>query len=318
MGKQLQLQKAFRKLRNQYSSGAISSYEYLSRAHEFNKLLLYYPEILKNSPIKEISITQDGVKFLLPEGIELYTDGGARTAPFEILNFNRYESQDEAICIKLLQIGGNVFDIGANIGWFSVLMAKMGQNSNIFSFEPIPITYNFLKKNIAINKIKNVHTYNLAFSEKAGEEDFFYFKSGSAIASLKNLIHHEKASKIACKVETLDRFYSNNPVKGINLIKIDTEGSELLVLKGACNLLQSERPPIMVEIVDEWCNEFGHEPKDVIDFLLSKGYEMFVSTKGGHLEKVRKTRSSDSGLYNYFFFHPSNTVNKRLFQFHCH
>ena len=164
------------KLREGFSQGKLSRYEYLSKVHEFNKLLLAYSEILKSSHIDKISLEAEGVKFSLPEGIQMYTDGGARTAPFEMFNFNTYEAQDEAICIKTAKSGGAIIDVGANIGWFSILMSKKVPRAKIYSFEPIIQSYEFLIKNLKINNCENVKTFNLGFSDHSGKEDFFILK----------------------------------------------------------------------------------------------------------------------------------------------
>ena len=125
---------------------------------------------------------------------------------------------------------------------------------------------------------------------------------------MKNLIHHKRVVKLSCDIDTIDSFLSKENIGKLALIKLDTEGSELRVLKGALNTLKKERPPLMVEIVDEWCREFGHSSKDVTDYLTNLGYQMFISCKKGTLQRVSKVRSKDIGLYNYFFIHPSNPV----------
>ena len=72
--------------------------------------------------------------------------GDHRIAPIEILNFSDYEKEESLMMDRLLRDGDTFFDVGANIGWYSINMAVSRRNSKVFSFEPIPKTYNQLQR----------------------------------------------------------------------------------------------------------------------------------------------------------------------------
>ncbi len=92
-------------LKDKFQAGDLDRYTYLAEKHEFNKLLLEYVSQIKDSPIESIKILQDALVFTFkaPLNIELETDGGARSAPFEILNFGSYEIEDELMASSKTQ-----------------------------------------------------------------------------------------------------------------------------------------------------------------------------------------------------------------------
>jgi tRNA1(Val) A37 N6-methylase TrmN6 len=74
-----------------------------------------------------------------------------RVTPVDTFNFDMYEKDDSEMLFKLINDGDTIFDIGANIGWYSIHISKNNPNSTIYSFEPIPETFNQLKANTEIN-----------------------------------------------------------------------------------------------------------------------------------------------------------------------
>ncbi len=133
------LKKELASLNERFRLGDLDRYTYLAEKHEFNKLLLEYASQIKDSPIESIKILQDALIFTFkaPLNIELETDGGARSAPFEILNFGSYELEDELLAYNLLKDGDTILDVGAHIGWYAINFAKKFPNSQIYAFEPI-------------------------------------------------------------------------------------------------------------------------------------------------------------------------------------
>jgi FkbM family methyltransferase len=131
-----------------------------------------------------------------------------------------------------------LFDIGANIGNYSLLFADLFPSSTIFSFEPSKATFDLLKENTKSNlRINCVQT---AFGEEAKQADFYTDQTGSGSASLFNRdlstfgIKFTKSEVV--KVQRLDDWVIENDINP-DYIKIDVEGSELSVLKGGINTL---------------------------------------------------------------------------------
>jgi FkbM family methyltransferase len=135
------------------------------------------------------------------------------------------------------------FDIGANKGEYTNLLANEIKNIKIFSFEPHPKTFEVLFNNC---KQTNVKLFNCALSSKEGELELFDYESkdGSTHASLNaeifSTIHNSSVVSHKVNVSTVDIICHQNSITEIDFLKIDVEGYELDVLKGAEKMLQSE------------------------------------------------------------------------------
>ncbi|MFY7843264.1 MAG: FkbM family methyltransferase [Rhabdochlamydiaceae bacterium] len=300
----------FRSLKEKYKDGEINRYEYLSEKHEFNKLLMEYSKELTHLPIREIKINQQGVVFHFedPLSIVMETDGGARSAPFEILNFGEYEKEDEEISYRLLKNGDTILDIGAHIGWFSINWAKRFPLSQIYAFEPVPAIFTYLKRNVNHNELPNVILNNYGCSDKNKEDWMYYFQGGSALSSVANLIDHPSPHKIKCEFRSIDEIVSLYKLKSVDLIKCDVEGSEWFVLKGAYKTLIQHKPIIFIELYEEWCKKCGYSTKDVISFMRELGYGLFQVYQRA-LISVMPAELDNKEHYNYFFLHLEHHKN---------
>lgn len=140
-----------------------------------------------------------------------------------------------------------IFDIGANIGNHTLYWAKKRNQNIIYAFEPVKDTYKILCKNIEINELKNVYTYNVGFSDtktKASEIKFRIQNTGDT-----HLKHDENGPY---KLVTLDQFVEENHIEKIDFIKIDVEDMEINVLKGSIKTLEKKSPIIFVESYDDY------------------------------------------------------------------
>ncbi len=123
-------------LEENFHTGVLNKYEYLTEKHEFNKVLLEYANLIKGTIIERIELTSGSLIFTIkPLRIQLEADGGARSAPFEILNFGSYEPEDESMAFSLIQDGDTILDVGAHIGWYSINFAKRFPKSLIYTGE---------------------------------------------------------------------------------------------------------------------------------------------------------------------------------------
>jgi len=144
----------------------------------------------------------------------------------------------------------NIFDVGANVGSYALLLQKHFENSEIFCFEPHPNTFIKLKNNT--ENLPNIHIHNVGFSNENTEALLFDYANseGSSHATLYNeaITTITQASSKATKINllTLDNFLTDNPgIKNISFLKIDTEGNEHKVLLGAKEALQNKKIDIL-------------------------------------------------------------------------
>lgn len=290
-----------KELKNDYLTGNITKENYIIEMHVFHKLLFEYSEILKETDIKKIEITDDSVLMTSRESEIKMTcnSNDHRIIPLEILNFGYYEKEELEIISKLLKPNSYVFDIGAHIGWFSMNLAKKIKDIHILAFEPITQTFNDLEENIKMNNLsKIIKLYNFGFSNEENEVTFYYYPEGSVNASLKNLSRRLNVTKVTSKVKKLDKFAQNLPV---DFIKCDVEGAELLVFNGGEKILKKNKPIIFTELLRKWSLRFNYHPQDVIKLFKNLGYGCYIIFK----DKLLEIDIIDENTVetNFFFLH---------------
>jgi FkbM family methyltransferase len=183
------------------------------------------------------------------------------------------------------------FDIGANFGHFSVVPTLLNENIRCFSFEPNPNNFEILNENIALNNINNVsYTYNIGVSSNIGMFDLKipldlsdHGLSTFAENPKERFAYDGKPGEyqiksIQCK--SLDSIFLQLEISRIDFIKIDTEGSELNVLKGAEGVLRRFKPPIVMEYQNVNTNMFGYDREEIIALLQIYGYNSFTLVPG--------------------------------------
>lgn len=165
-----------------------------------------------------------------------------------------------------LHAGDNMVDVGANIGVVTLESAlSVVPKGKIYSIEPHPRTFNFLKGNIALNHLTNIETFNVALGNDNGS---------IKISDDQNSIVGENGLSIP--VRRLDDLINASDVA---LLKIDVEGYEKFVLMGATNLLKSTKC-VYFEAVEESTRKFDYPIEDVYNILLDNGFKLFrISNK---------------------------------------
>jgi len=180
--------------------------------------------------------------------------------------------------ISEIKLGGGVFlDIGANVGIFSLIASQTFDE--VFSFEPNPETYKILENNIKINLNKNITAYNIGLSNQNSTMELYVNPLNNGGASLNKFnqkITQEGVGydwdKVDVQVGILDDIFILKN-KRIDLIKIDVEGHELLVLKGALNLISTYTPIIYAEVAKDYSKVMDILPKSYFAYsLIDKEY----------------------------------------------
>jgi FkbM family methyltransferase len=175
--------------------------------------------------------------------------------------------------LNLIKKGQTIIDIGANKGHLSIKMSqKAGIEGKILAFEPNPITFQKLYKNLTSSTYKNIRAYNLGLGDSEGSFQLItpdekntgrdYLEASSSLTS----------EAIGVTVKTLDDVLSAEPPERVDLIKIDVEGFEEKVLKGAIETLKKYKPLLFIEIDDNNLKRQSSTAKSVIGFLEQLGY----------------------------------------------
>jgi FkbM family methyltransferase len=153
----------------------------------------------------------------------------------------------------------NIFDVGANIGQTAIEFNKSFPKANIFSFEPVSKTYEELKNNTK-NKI-NIFCYKIALGEKKDNIETFIFPNTESVLNslVPELMNNKGGIKEIINVKTLDSFLDENKqIKEIDLLKIDTEGYDLNVIKGATNAFKENKIKMIIIEVGFYKDDSRH------------------------------------------------------------
>ena len=195
--------------------------------------------------------------------------------------------------LDLLNDSGHVLDIGANIGVMTYHFAHKLKNTQVHSFEPIPVNLNILKRVVKKYKLSNVKIYPFALGESNGNVQMVMPESNKVyFHGLSHINDNEKNSKgLICNVEMkrLDDLEELKELK-IKAIKLDVEDFEYQVLKGGENLIVKNKPIIYAELWD------SENKRKSFDLLKKLNYKSFINSKK-HLEEYK----DQLGFQNYFF-----------------
>jgi FkbM family methyltransferase len=214
------------------------------------------------------------LKINLPHGIRLRFFPSSTSAALW-LDPHRFDSDGVDFIWKYLFKRDTFVDVGANIGHLTLIAAKKAFKGKVISIEPHPRIFKFLVQNIKLNRLENVKALNFAIGEKSGESHFSDIRSDD-----QNFITN--GGPVAVKARTLDDLPD---IGKIDLLKIDTEGYELFVLRGAKKTLE-KTSAVFLESYEKNFNRYGYSTKDVIDFVSGSGFRLFKLTLENKLENI--------------------------------
>lgn len=237
-----------------------------------------YLALYKNNPFFEYSLDKQ-LK------INLYKD-----SVLSKIIYDGFE-QDELNYVKNILKEGDVFvDIGANVGLFSLIASQcVGKDGKVVSFEPAPIIFDRLLENKKRNEIENIDARNIGLSDALGELTFYVSDTGfDAWNSFAPSTDNKLQKKITVKVSTLDHELLLVDKSKIKLVKIDVEGWEKYVLKGAENLFINFSPIVMVEFTDENTFNAGYSVHEIYDIMVLYGYEWYIIKDGELIKESKK------------------------------
>lgn len=183
----------------------------------------------------------------------------------EEINASRY------FCERIKDIEGDLVDVGANVGFYSLIFLQNNDN-NAFAFEPLQYNTEKIRENMSLNNFERFTIFPKALSDQHFQSDIWYHPADKGGGGQ---IPYWKGAKFLLKSENVV-FTELDNIEGIStnvsVIKIDVEGHELEVIKGAKATIQSQKPDLFIEIHPERLDHKGESVESLLSTLSELGY----------------------------------------------
>ncbi len=216
--------------------------------------------------------------------------------------------QNELSLVKQFVWRDDVFlDVGANIGVYTLLASQLvGDGGHVHAFEPLSDANELLRSNVSLNQCRNVTINPVAIGEENGEVPI-YINAQNALSSLGNTNRGTILKSQTVQIMTLDAYAESVGVSKIDFLKIDVEGFEGHVLRGAAGLIEtSPNLVVMSELAKKNFAPLGFSVKDVLDWMRVRGFEVWMI--GNQMSKLYPVSGEmvDYPFQNFLFLRPQN------------
>ena len=214
---------------------------------------------------------QYGIKLkLLPD--EAFESGVLHTGII-----NKFETD---LLIKYLKANDIFVDVGTFVdGWHSILASKIvGVKGQVFSFEPMPQYFSRFAENINLNNCLNITAERIALSDNNGTATFHELGSNSSLLPDERM---KTTLSITVRTQTLDSYVMGREIKKIDFLKIDVEGAEPLVIKGATETIKNKVNYLLVEVIEQFLVKAGSSRNELIKTIEDYGFKSFIITRTG-------------------------------------
>ena len=207
---------------------------------------------------------------------------------------NNISKDEEAFLRRLVLGSGTIIDIGANLGLFTLLLRKQFPNHPIIAFEPSPSTFTALKDNVRRNRAINVSCRQIAVADYDGTVSFCTREYARANAGILSASEDIMESTIQVPCMTLDSFAFGNNLSEIAFLKVDVEGFEVSVFRGADRVLRVLRPRVIhFEVCPALAARAGFDPAETAAYLANRGYDLYRVARDGHLKPINVMEISE-------------------------
>ncbi|MHB9072570.1 MAG: FkbM family methyltransferase [Desulfobaccales bacterium] len=220
-----------------------------------------------------------------------------------------HERYEAALVARLLENNDVFWDIGANVGYFTLVAATaLANRGQIVAFEPGKNAYARLTENISLNPYENIQTYPVAVSDREGEAVLHVSGDIADSSASLFLTGGGQAGHEVCRTVALDQFWTAENLRPPTLIKLDAEGAELAVLQGGQGLISQSPPMFLMEMEEKNLIAAGASKAAIQQFLSAYGY------RAAHLRKGRWYATTDLNAVkgrNIFWFNPGLAAHHR-------
>jgi FkbM family methyltransferase len=198
---------------------------------------------------------------------------------------------------RYVHSGDTVFDIGANIGLWSLYLAELvGDRGTVEAFEPVPGNIQRLEENLELSGHRNVHVHTIALGSKTGAVYLYVpYDPGSAALAPEQQGDH---LKVTAQCRRLDDVWAERGRPHVAFVKMDVEGSEPEVLRGAREFLATCNPVITCEINQQKLKALGESSGSIFEFLGYFGYKFYNYNDANQEFEELDPRADEGGWYD--------------------
>ncbi len=220
-----------------------------------------------------------------------------------LLWYGFYEKSESRTMQTFISSNTIFIDIGANVGYYTLLAAHIIKNGQVYSFEPVSSTFNKLLRNISLNGFSTIQCTQKAISNFNGKANVFISNDcNSGMSGLQFAENFSGKTEIIDCI-TLDQAVEDYRIPKVNIIKIDVEGSEVNILKGMEMVLNVYKPILLIEISAETLAMHNEKIGTVYDLLFAKKYVAFQVIDINVLKQVYYPQEADM-----MFFFPDDFI----------
>ena len=188
-----------------------------------------------------------------------------------------YEKPIQDAIADNLAAGDVFYDIGANVGFFSLIAARrVGDRGRVYAFEPVPQNAAAIKRSATLNQFQVIEVFAVAVAAETGQSELLLARcpGGASLASADT--PPDLVGKMTVNVVNVDGVIEERGLAAPTLVKIDVEGAEIDVLRGMAHTLRDCRPTIIYEIDDESLSGLEKKAVEIAEFLKGFTYELTV------------------------------------------
>ncbi|MFT3682707.1 MAG: FkbM family methyltransferase [Ferruginibacter sp.] len=208
----------------------------------------------------------------------------------------------------LLTPESTCIDVGAHGGAWTVPLSKRCTKGTVYAIEALPYYADVLRITLSLLfRTRNVKLFNNAVSDKAGVVSLRYKdKKGRLLTGMTHVSSSGKEQDtIDVECLSLDQFAEKERIEKLDFIKIDVEGFELFVLRGASTILKKFKPAVYCEIMSKWTERYQYQPADIFKFMTDTGYKIYYINKNKKLEFFAQNETVLPSQ-NFLFIHPES------------
>ncbi|HST78152.1 MAG TPA: FkbM family methyltransferase [Verrucomicrobiae bacterium] len=214
--------------------------------------------------------------------------------------YGQYEPEECSYFQQALRPADICFDVGANVGFYTLLFSRLAGEGEVHAFEPVESSWHILSTNVLANNLTNV-TVNRAAVGACDAELEFTLASDPTYSSFVDTERRTAAARIRVPAMSIDSYIEKSGLPRIDCLKVDVEGAEYKVLTGAAGLLSdAKRRPriVMLELHDPMLQRQGSSIDQVVQQMAAYGYSPFIWSKQQHLPFRREHYME---YFNVFF-----------------